>query len=71
MKFGATANPQQVAAMGHVIDAYCRHVGIDAGTPEERHVASLVLALYEAGIRGENDLLQALIVPTHRSADVH
>lgn len=66
MKFGSTANPQQLAAMGHVVDAYCRHLGIDHGTPEEEHIASLVLALHEVGVRGENELLRALIVPDNR-----
>jgi hypothetical protein len=70
MKFGSTANPQQVAAMGHVVDAYCRHLGIGHGTPEEEHIASLVLALHEVGIRGESELLRALIVPDHRLPSV-
>ena len=66
MKFGSTANPGQVAAMGHVVAAYCRHGGVDPGTPEEERIASLVLALHEAGVRGENELLRALIVPDNR-----
>ncbi len=66
MRFGSTANPQQVAAMGHVVTAYCKHVGVESGTPEEEHIASLVLALYEVGIRGESELLRALIVPDNR-----
>ena len=66
MKFGSTANPQQVEAMGHVVAAYCKHVGVDPGTPEEEHISLLVLALHEAGVRGENELLRALIVPNHR-----
>ena len=35
VKFGTTANPQQLEAMGHVITAYCKHVGIASGTPED------------------------------------
>ena len=66
MKFGSTANPQQVEAMGHVVAAYCKHVGVDPGTPEEEHIASLVLALHEVGVRGENELLRAMIVPDNR-----
>ena len=69
MKFGTTANPQQVEAMGHVVAAYCKHLGIDPGTPEGEHVASLVLALHDVGVRGENELLNALIVPNHRLPD--
>lgn len=66
MKFGWTANPRQVEAMGHVVAAYCRHLGVEPGTPEEEHIATLVLALHEAGIRGENELLRALTVPDNR-----
>ena len=63
MKFGATAIPQQIDAMSRVVFAHCRHIGIAPGTPEEEHIASLVLALHEVGVRGENDLLRALIAP--------
>ena len=63
MKFGTTANPQQVRVMSHVVDSYCKHLGIQRGTPEEEHVASVILSLHEIGVRGENDLLRALIVP--------
>ena len=66
MKFGTTANPQQVDAMSRVVFAYCKHIGVGSGTPEEEHIASLVLALHEAGIRGESELLRALIVPVSR-----
>ena len=63
MRFGTIANSLQVEAMGHVVDRYCRHIGIDPGIPEAEHIASLVLALHEIGVRGENELLKALIVP--------
>lgn len=66
---GAIANPQQAEAMTHVVAAYCKHIGIEPGTPEEENVASLVLALHGVGIRGENDLLKALIVPYERRPD--
>ena len=66
MKFGTVANPQQVEAMAQVVAAYCSHVGIDPETPEAQHVATLVLALHEVGVRGKNELLKALIVPNHR-----
>ncbi len=66
MRFGATANNQQVDAMAHVVDRYCRHMGIERGTPEAEHVASLVLALHEIGVRGESDLLKSLNVPRAR-----
>jgi hypothetical protein len=66
MKFGTTANPQQVDAMSRVVFAYCRHIGVDPGTPEAEHVAGVVLALHEVGIRGENELLKALIVPKEK-----
>lgn len=69
MKFGTIANPQQVNAMTRVLAAYCKHAEIGPGIPEEEHVAALVLALHEVGVRGENDLLNALIVPQHRLPD--
>ena len=71
MKFGPIANPQQVKAMQHVVAAYCKHIGVDPGTPEEEHIASLVFALHEIGVRGQNDLLRALIVPSHRMPAVN
>jgi hypothetical protein len=63
MKFGAVANPQQVATMAGVVDAYCRHVGFAPGTPEREDVAAKILALHDIGVRGQNDLLRALILP--------
>ena len=66
MRFGATANSHQVEAMGHVVGRYCRHIGIERSSPEAEHIASLVLALHEVGLRGENELLKALIVPSER-----
>jgi hypothetical protein len=66
VKFGTTANPQQLEAMSRVVYAYCKHIGVGLGTPEEEHIASLVLALHEVGVRGENDLLRALIAPDNR-----
>jgi hypothetical protein len=66
MKFGPTANSQQVDAMSHVVARYCHHIGIDPGTPEAEHVAGAVLALHEVGIRGENELLKALVVPKEK-----
>ncbi len=71
VKFGTTANPQQVDAMGRVITAYCKHVGIDAGSLEEERVAEVVLELHQVGIRGEAALLDALIVPSGRMPRAH
>ena len=71
MKLGTTANPQQLEAMGHVIEAYCKHVGIAPGTPEEKRVAEVVLQLHTVGIRGKAELLGALIVPANRMPKLH
>jgi hypothetical protein len=71
VKFGTTANPQQLEAMGHVITAYCKHVGIAPGTPEEKRVAALALELHTVGIRGKAELLGALIVPANRMPKPH
>jgi hypothetical protein len=66
MKVGTTANSQQVDAMSHVVARYCRHIGVNLGTPEAEYVAAIVLELHEVGIRGENELLKALIVPKEK-----
>jgi hypothetical protein len=66
MRYGTTANAQQVEAMGHVVSRYCKHIGIEPGTPEAERIASIVLALHEVGVRSEADLLKALIVPKSR-----
>ena len=63
MRFGATANPQQVAMMANVVDAYCRQAGIEPENPERERVAARIIALYEIGVRGQNDLLAALTMP--------
>lgn len=69
MQFGTIVNPQQLSTLKSVVTAYCRHTGIVAGTPEEEEVASKVVALHEIGVRGQNDLLAALILPpTTRAA---
>ncbi len=68
MQFGTIANPQQLSTLQGVVTAYCRHVGIPTGTPEEAAVASKVVALHEIGVRGQNDLLAALILPPMRAA---
>jgi hypothetical protein len=66
MKFGTSANPEQVEAMAHVVAAHCKHIGVEPGTPEEEHIATLVVALHEVGVRGESELLRALIAPDNR-----
>jgi hypothetical protein len=63
MKFGTVANPQQVAAMANVVDAYCRQAGIEPEAPEREQIAAKIVALFETGIRSQNDLLAALILP--------
>jgi hypothetical protein len=68
MQFGTIANPQQLSTLRGVVAAYCRHTGIEAGTPEAEAVASKVVALHEIGVRGQNDLLAALILPPMRAA---
>jgi hypothetical protein len=62
MKFGTVANPQQVAAMASVIDAYCRQAGIAPGKDQE-DIAAKVFALHAIGVRNQNDLIAALILP--------
>lgn len=66
MKFGTTANSQQVNAMALVVSRYCKHLGIDRDTPEAEQIASVVVELHAAGLRGETELLKALIVPSGR-----
>src|SRR5688572_13918999 len=63
MKFGTIANPQQVAVMARVVSAYCKHAGIEPGSAAREDIATKILALHEIGVRNENDLLSALIVP--------
>ena len=63
MKFGTVANPYQVAAMANVVDAYCRQAGIEPEAPEREQIAAKVVALFETGVRSQNDLLAALILP--------
>jgi len=63
MKFGTVANPQQLAAMANVVDAYCRQAGFEPDAPEREQIAAKVVALFESGVRSQNDLLAALIVP--------
>ena len=66
MRFGPTARPGEVKAMGHALAAYCGQMGIDPETPEAERVACLILALHDVGIRDENEFLKALIVPKQR-----
>lgn len=66
LKFGSVANPQQVATMANVINAYCRQTGIEPGTQEEEEIATKIVALHDIGVRGQNDLLAALILPPSR-----
>ncbi|HEY6630848.1 MAG TPA: hypothetical protein VIZ90_05300 [Rhizobiaceae bacterium] len=75
MKFGTVANPQQVAAMANVVDAYCRLAGIEPEAPEREQIAVKIVELFATGVRSQNDLLAALILPPcsgggegHRSA---
>jgi hypothetical protein len=68
MKFGTIASPQQLSILQGVVAAYCRHTGIIPGSPEEQAAAANVMALYEMGVRGQNDLMAALILPPMRAA---
>jgi hypothetical protein len=63
MRFCTMANPEQLKAMCNAVAAYCKHAGIKPGTREEEKVASLVLALHDVGVRGEDELLRALLPP--------
>lgn len=53
------ASPKQIAMMVKVLDAYARIFGV---TDEERreHLATLIVALFDQGIREEGELLEAL-----------
>ena len=62
MKFGTVAGPEQVAAMGRVLEAYCEHTGITSHI-ERQNVAARILALYELGVADEDELLAALMLP--------
>lgn len=68
MKYGTVINPQQMSALKAVVDAYCRHVGIATGSADEEAVASRVVELHEVGLRGQHDLLAALLLPPSRAA---
>ena len=65
MKIRTVAGPEQVAAMGRVLDAYCKHAGI-TGQVERENVAARILALCEIGVADEDELLAALILPRRR-----
>ena len=65
MKFGAVAGPEQVAAMGCVVDAYCKQTGITSQV-ERENIAAKILVLYEMGVDSEDELLAALILPPQR-----
>lgn len=68
MKYGTIISPQQMSALKNVVDAYCRHAGIASGSPEEEAVASRIVELHEVGLRGQHDLLAALLLPPTRAA---
>jgi hypothetical protein len=52
--------------MGRVLAVYCKQAGIDPETQDGERIASVILALHEIGVRDENELLKALIIPKHR-----
>ena len=65
MKIRTVAGPDEVAAMGRVLDAYCKHAGI-TGQVERENVAARILALYERGAAQEDELLAALMPPRRK-----
>ena len=65
MKIRTVAGPDEVAAMGRVLDAYCKHAGI-TGQVERENVTARILALYERGAAQEDELLAALMLPPRR-----
>jgi hypothetical protein len=66
VKFGATANPGQIAAMARVLDAYCNHAGITSDAEREA-IGAQIVALFELGLKREDELMAALILPAVKS----
>lgn len=63
MPYGTfVANPSQLACWERVLEAYCRHVGIDTHAEREL-VAEKIIALSGTGLIGEEQLLAELILP--------
>ena len=71
MKFGTTANPRQLEAMGMSSLPIANMSASPPGTPEEKCVAEVVLELHKVGIRGKSELLGARIVPANRIPKPH
>jgi len=54
------ANPSELAILTEVLDDYCRDAGISASDPTREEVARHLLDLFNRGIGGRSDLMEAL-----------
>jgi hypothetical protein len=66
VKFGATANPDQIKVMVRVLEAYCNHAGITSEAEREA-IGAQIVALFELGLKREDELMAALILPAVKS----
>lgn len=60
--FRGIADPEQLQLMREALRSYGNAAGIERGTREYEHAASIILALFEAGAATVDEIVQAAIL---------
>lgn len=56
MPFRSAADPEQIALISAVLDAYCEENGIATGTTEQDAIAHRILFLFGTGVTDKEQL---------------
>ena len=67
MPYSGVVEPEQLAMLTAVVEAYCKENGIDPTGDEREEVARLVMKLYCRGIANAEELRTVLLGPLARA----
>jgi hypothetical protein len=56
MPFSGVVEPEQLAILTSIVDAYCKEKGIDPTSDEREQIARLVMTLFSRGIATAKEL---------------
>jgi hypothetical protein len=65
MPYAGIVEPEQLAILTAIVEAYCKENGIDPTGDEREEVARLVMKLYCRGIATAEELRTVLLGPMH------
>lgn len=70
MPFGGVVEPEQLAMLTAIVDAYCKAKGIDPTGDERDPIARLVMTLFSRGITTAEEL-KTVMTHSHEHSHSH